>query len=216
MTDDLRQYQETAKNHLSTAFAQAGGSLECERDVLVFNPAAKSVWYDYRDECERMGAAGGEYDHVFTPILRSPEMAGRIAAILHKFDGYEGNEIDEATTRRAVAVACWYRDEAVRIAGNHAPDEKYQRAQKLAEWIYSRPGDRVSVQDVYQKGTVTAFSGKRNAREAKYLLSFLAEHGYVMPDTKTEYLKRPGGISDASATPNPAKIANSANSFYIQ
>jgi putative DNA primase/helicase len=172
---------------------------ECERELLTFHPAAANAWHDYKDECEAMAKPGGDYDHVFAQVLRQAEHAARLAGILWRFEN-EGLEIDVETTRRAIRLARWYRDEAIRIAGMAQPDAELDRAKRLVAWLSEKPapGGVVRLSDVYQRSPKACKC--RKARDARYLLKILAAHNLARECDSATWMLSPHIVSATRTT----------------
>jgi hypothetical protein len=186
-TSAITGYEQRASEMLSRLPMPPDLHDTTQTEKLKFSPIAAGDWFDYRDECERLGIVGGEYEHAYRHILRSPEMAGRIAAILHKFDDCAG-EISADTVSRAITVARWYRDEVVRIVGTAQPNESLNRAARLAIWLRdkwltgivgesrtSAPG-HISTRELVQRAGCHV---GRKTKIARTLMGVLAEHHWA-------------------------------------
>lgn len=79
------------------------GALERTREILRFSPEASARWLDYYNYVESQVAPGGCYFHAGDHASKLPENVGRVAAVLHCFEGFEG-EISLATLEAAIQI----------------------------------------------------------------------------------------------------------------
>lgn len=74
-----------------------------ERDVIRFSPEASALWFQYYNIVERNICPGGRYEGAGDHASKLAENAGRLAAIIHVLEGYEG-AISKETLDWAIAI----------------------------------------------------------------------------------------------------------------
>lgn len=87
------------------------------RTLLEFCDEAKQVWIDDQNRVEACMRPGECFDGIKDAASKSMEIAGRLAAIFHYFNGSEGL-ISKETMGRALEVVGWHIGEFNRILGD--------------------------------------------------------------------------------------------------
>ncbi|WP_414434590.1 YfjI family protein [Alloalcanivorax venustensis] len=75
-----------------------------EREKILFSPEAASLWFDLADEIEDGIRSGGKYENASDHASKLAENMARVAALLHYFEGFEGQI--SANTLRVAADIC--------------------------------------------------------------------------------------------------------------
>jgi hypothetical protein len=100
----------------TTARRKAG---DTSRKLLSFSPEAKSLWALKQNTIEPHLQQGGELESVRDFVSKSMEIAGRLAACMHHFEGLAGDVINMETLQRALDVLQFYFEEYKDLFGNH-------------------------------------------------------------------------------------------------
>lgn len=109
------------------------------RTLLYFSPEAKELWVNVQNTIEPKLQQGGELQSVRDFASKSMEIAGRLAACMHHFDGVAGNEISMESLQRALNVMQYYFGEYVYLFGDKADVPLEQKdAQSLVSYLHSR------------------------------------------------------------------------------
>lgn len=76
---------------------------ESKREVMRFNPNASRIWFDYAAQRKLDGRPGGQYELAPDHSGRLAQNVARVAALLHQFEGFEG-DINENSLYSAMAL----------------------------------------------------------------------------------------------------------------
>lgn len=87
------------------------------RTLLEFSEEAKQVWVDDQNRVEACMRPGECFEGIKDAASKSMEIAGRLAAIFHCFNGSEGL-ISKETLQRALEVVGWHINEFNRLFGD--------------------------------------------------------------------------------------------------
>jgi len=77
---------------------------DAEREEILFSKEAASLWFDLADEIEDGIRSGGKYENASDHASKLAENMARVAALLHYFEGFEGQI--SANTLRVAADIC--------------------------------------------------------------------------------------------------------------
>ena len=140
----------------NAAKTKNGEGRELDLRVLPMSAGAEAAWIDYHNEVNDGEKPRGRYVDIHEVATKSPEQAARIAGCLALFDHPKANEIDGDTMKRAVKLARWYLDEALRILEGASTSDAADDADKLYTWAIKKPMNRsdgwlVSLHDI-QRG----------------------------------------------------------------
>ncbi len=83
---------------------EAASNPQFERKVVQFTPSAARIWLDYSAQLKSDARPGGRFELAPEHAGRLAENVARIAALLHYFEGFEG-DIDESTLYAAMVLA---------------------------------------------------------------------------------------------------------------
>jgi hypothetical protein len=90
---------------------------ENERQCLYFSPEAEKRWLEFYNKVESEMGILGALSNFKDYASKMAENMARIAALLHYFNGDEG-DISLLTTEAAVEISAWYVDEYIRLVSN--------------------------------------------------------------------------------------------------
>lgn len=79
--------------------------------------------------------------------------------------------------RRAVAVAQWYLNEALRINGIASVDQELELAQRVLEFLQKKKLKQFNVREIMRNGP----NAVRTKKEAETMVQILFQHEYVKP-----------------------------------
>lgn len=106
-----------------------------EKTELSFAPEAQSRWEYEHDRIESMMQPGGYFENDKDFASKLADKMGRLAALLHYFEGYEG-PISLDTLERSIAISGWFADEFVRnFAKPQLPPKEQVNANLLLCWL---------------------------------------------------------------------------------
>lgn len=90
---------------------------ENERLCLYFSPEAEKRWLEFYNKVESEMGILGALSNFKDYASKMAENMARIAALLHYFNGDEG-DISLLTTEAAVEISAWYVDEYIRLVSH--------------------------------------------------------------------------------------------------
>jgi hypothetical protein len=148
---------------------------ELQPRCLTFTSAAEGIWIPFHDEMESSLGEGGRFEPIKALAGKLAEHAARIAGILTLLDDFEASAISGEAMDSACRLAKFYAEESLRLcyAGHVSPD--LQKAQRLLDWLHSRPEPLICLPDVYQRGLNII----RDKATATRLVGILEDHGWV-------------------------------------
>lgn len=189
--DDLRRYHERGTQLLQMHHLDDNGDL-LPRQTLRLSAEAQARWDMEHDQIEGAMQHGG-YFYLFRDFAsKLADKIARLAALLHYFDGHEG-EISRETLDRAIVIAQWFAAEYVRICTPPPViPEAQQNAFRVRDWLvnhYQTTGSPfVRKNDALQLGP-NAIRSKAALNEA---LSLLRMWGQVVewkaPEDRKTYI----------------------------
>src|ERR1700722_20131122 len=147
----------------------AGENLELR--ALVMSPAAEKAWTDYNNSIERQLVPGGRYVKVRGSANKSSGNAARVAGGQALLENPSATTVHVDVMKRAVALASWHLEEALRIVEDGAVAQVVTDAQALYNWIVSQPLDddgsgwTVKIRDVQRGGPGERF--RRSGEEGR-------------------------------------------------
>lgn len=189
--EDLRRYHERCKQLLQMHHLDDNGEL-LPRQTLRFLAEAQARWDMEHDQIEAAMQDGGYFFCFRDFASKLTDKIARLAALLHFFDGHEG-EISRETLERAIVIAQWFAAEYVRICTPPPViPEAQQNAVRIRDWLvnhYQTTGSPfVRKNDALQLGP-NAIRSKAALNEA---LSFLRMWGQVVewkaPEDRKTYI----------------------------
>lgn len=126
-------------NELLDATAARRAAGDTGRNLLSFSLDAKNLWVTMQNNVESKLHDGGELASVRDFASKSMELVGRLAGIMHYFEGIAGDVISLETLQRAQEIVNYYFDEYIDMFGKRnepSPDQKDMEA--LGNYLHSR------------------------------------------------------------------------------
>lgn len=155
---------------------QSGKVNELAPRTLVLSDAAASEWKAFYNAVEKDSGSGGRYERIRGLASKLGEHAIRLAAVLTLFDDMNATNVPLEKMQAGIALAQYYAQEALRIAGIAEVDAKVIAANKLLDWVNSSyKGDLITYHHVYKNGC----AGFGDAKVTKAAFETLEEHGYL-------------------------------------
>ncbi len=158
---------------------------ELNPDLLALSSGAEELLFQYYQATELEQATGGQLEHVKSFASKSPEQAARIAGVLTLWSDLSAHEVTPETMADAIALADFYLGEAKRLSEAATISAETEKAERLRRWIIeswptvasqnSRNPANIVPSDVVQRGP----NSMRETKEAKKLMSILADHGWL-------------------------------------
>jgi hypothetical protein len=112
-----------------STFGKAG-SATCH--IIRFDPQAARSWASFAEWVEAQTRPGAKYAFAADHASKLPENVARVAALLHRFEGYDG-DISEQVFQAAVEI-CEHCSE-IYVATIPQENELQQHAARLYEWL---------------------------------------------------------------------------------
>lgn len=136
--DHLKAFHKRMDDLLeATASRREAG--DTTRTLLSFSPEAKELWVTVQNAIEPKLQQGGEFQSVRDFASKSMEIAGRLAACMHHFEGVAGNTISMESLQRALSLLQYYFSEYVDLFGSKADLPLEQRdVRSLLSYLHSR------------------------------------------------------------------------------
>ncbi|HEY8161978.1 MAG TPA: DUF3987 domain-containing protein [Methylocystis sp.] len=153
----------------------AGTRNAVEPRRLEFDEAAKATWLAFADRVEKLLAPGGRLEPIRGFANKLPEHAARIAGVLHYVNDQRCGSISRITLRRAIKIAVFFANEALRLgqAGSCSPE--LREAEKLLAWLKTWKEPLIGLRSIYRLGP----NSIRDAKTAKAAVAILEDHGWL-------------------------------------
>ncbi|RUS67253.1 hypothetical protein CUZ56_01196 [Saezia sanguinis] len=187
-TPFLDTYHERIRELLQIAVAEQGQP----KQVLEFLPEATKVWREFESWCEQsIGVSQmGEYADVKDAISKLTNNVGRVAALIHHFNG-KGGDIDRKAVEAAVQICAWHVGEFKRILGEKCVVQvQLENAELLYQWLLTQYKKSKNIsyrkKDIYHYGP-----GRLRSREILDMaLEQLQHNGQILyyPNSKPAYV----------------------------
>jgi hypothetical protein len=145
---------------------------------LPLSPEARALWIAFHDENEVALAPTGRFRAVAGFANTVPEHAARLAAVQTLIEDPDAKEMSAAAMANGIALATFYRAEALRLVQGSQVPAGLRAAERLRVWLCGWPEDVVSLPDIYQRGP----NPLRAAAEARAAVAVLVEHGWLAPE----------------------------------
>lgn len=144
---------------------------------LYLSKGALPLWIEFYNECESELAAGQRLEPVRAFANKLAEHALRIAAVLEFVENTDVVEISADVFGRAVVLARFYADEALRLVEQGAVSIAIQRASLMLKWLHKEGKPKVGMGHVLQCGPPSL----RQVALARPVMQLLADYHYVLP-----------------------------------
>lgn len=149
---------------------------------LVLSPAAKECWVRFHDEIDQCLKPDGPLRVIRRTANKIAEQALRIAGVFALIEELEIGSISLEVIQRAIELARFYLDEALRIVETSASNPELELAQAVIEWMrkkapHTERDRKFTLQEIYQRAGPR---GVRNQKTAKRVMAILEEHKTVV------------------------------------
>jgi uncharacterized protein DUF3987 len=162
-------------------------SSELAPKALSLSLKAKSLWKDFQKEVEAGMGLDGRYRPIIGLASKMPDMSLRLAVTLGFFEDPKACEISEEVLKRAIELARWYLEEAVRIKEIGSVDKEAEMGQRLLKWMQKRmqkdQNKPISLREIIRGVRLDGVQKKSTA--LKYL-RFLEDCGWVRKLDKSD------------------------------
>lgn len=138
---------------------------------------AKEVWKEFYESVESELGLTGRYKPCYSFAKKIAEHAARIAGILEIFQDLHALDISEETMRKAVAIAQWYLNEALRINGIAFVDQELELAQGVLEFLQKRNLKQFNAREIMRNGP----NAVRTKKMAERMIQILFDNECVEP-----------------------------------
>lgn len=155
---------------------QDGDQSELEPRAIPLSAAARALWVEFYDECERRQQAGADLAGARAWASKAAEQAGRIACIRAVVANRHAAEISDDDMMGGIEAAAFYLGEHVRLMGQSQEHQQAVRLETLLAFMRERR-PFVEHADILQR-TPRALR-QLKAEGLAPLLDELAQRGYV-------------------------------------
>jgi hypothetical protein len=184
---EIKRYTEAMLELLESELTvHEGTANELAPRDLQLHPDAKALWIAFHDEVEAQLVDGGKLCQIRGLANKAPEHAGRIAGILALVENLGCASISDKWMEAGITLTTHYLNEAMRLYEAGVSDPDIKEAEKLRQWLESRPSRLVSLVEIYQSGPYSV----RHAKRARELMKILEEHGYARPTMDPDNRRR--------------------------
>ena len=177
--EEVARFQDRTLEFLRRPLPLRDGSAnELAPPSLPFTSEGREVWIAYANHVEYRLRPGGELEPISGFAAKLPEHAARIAGVQKKFEDPDADEIDASTLERAILLAEYYAESALRLHGNSQIHMDLINARILLDWLHEKwPETLVSVRVIVRKGP----NALRQTPIARRLVQILVEHRWLVP-----------------------------------
>jgi hypothetical protein len=120
--------------------------------LLRLTATARTLWIRFYNKVERDQGAKGVLAGLQEIANKAPEQAARIAGVLAIVASPGATEVDDEAMKNGVALATWYLDEAVRLAGAVNASPGLRDAQAMLDWLQSERRTTITVREAQRFG----------------------------------------------------------------
>ena len=140
------------------------------------------MWKEFYESVESELCLTGRYRPCYSFAKKIAEHAARIAGILETFQDLQALEISVETMKKAVTIAQWYLNEALRINGIAFVDQELELAQGVLEFLQKRKLKQFNAREIMRNGP----NAVRTKKMAERMIQILFQHEYVksVPEKK--------------------------------
>lgn len=153
-------------------------SAKAEADVAPLRPSANALnlFYNFCDEVEEIGDAGGEFSLIRSSLRRSPECAARLAAMMAIFLRGRGvRQVKEGEMAAGIALMRYYNHQKFDLYREHHVDPIAEMAEAAYSWMCNRCSNQLISQREFCYRGIPAKA--RNASKAELVLGYLERNG---------------------------------------
>lgn len=147
----------------------------CAPRLLRLSPGARSELVSFADAVERECGPSGRFRSIAGPAAKLAEQAVRLAGVFTALEDADATSIQTEAMMRAVRLALWHGEEALRLfdAGTSSPEAV--RADRLRQWLVDQPSAEVSRREMQRNGPGCV----RDSKELDSALAKLEESGWL-------------------------------------
>ncbi len=109
---------------------------ELKPKLLRLSVDAEKVLWEYYLKTERQLLPGGKFENLKAFVSKTAEQAARISGVLTLFENIDAVEVDAETMSKAITLAEYYLNEALRLVGTAEISQEAENAQKLIIWMH--------------------------------------------------------------------------------
>jgi hypothetical protein len=144
---------------------------------LPFGNAARELWIEFVNHCEREMRRGGEWESIRGLANKLPEHAARLAGTLELFGNLEAATLGGEALACGIELAQYYAAEALRIREASTVVSELDLAERLRRWLCEEwPHPLVAMPHIYQLGSRPI----RSREAAQKLVAILEDHGWLV------------------------------------
>ncbi len=145
---------------------------------LILSSKAKSLWKELQKNTEVEMKPDGKYRSIVGLANKMPDMCLRIAGTLAFFEYPELCEIPIAILERALTLATWYLDEAVRIFEIGESDREMDSIQKKLDWMQEQA--KKGINEFPASLLCQRAPRPRSAKAVKKAMKIMEDYGHVL------------------------------------
>ena len=157
-------------------YAQA---VEC-LPLLKMSREAGDEWIKFANYIEGEQQAGGRFEMIKDAASKAAENAARLAALIHLFEGHEG-EITESSMISGALISQWYLEQFVDIFATMEIPEQLLNAEKVDHYLGRRFNETRN--SWMKKNELLKNGPRRNRKELNEALDVLVEDGQIWIDS---------------------------------
>lgn len=150
--------------------------------VLRMSDDASECWRQFHDHIEGQLGPAGDLRPIGDFAAKAAEHAARVAGVLAIVENPDAAEITAACMGRAITLADWYVQEALRLAAYSMTAPAVRAAARLLDWLKGRTGDPITVREIVRKAP-PEFRTKQAATRA---IELLVSHGWLVLKQKPD------------------------------
>ncbi len=175
----LKRYNDRLLQLLRQEQRRAGpGNPELSPRRIQLSSDAKARWIAFADRCEGELLEGQRLESIKGFGAKLAEHALRIAGVLQIVDDKKAIAINASVIDRAIIIALYYGNEALRLFEHGSSSIEIQRAEKVLKWLTDRwCKPTVALTHIYQTGP----NSIRDAAKAREAVAILEQHHWLRP-----------------------------------
>jgi hypothetical protein len=158
---------------------EAGNANVLSPPLLTISEFATEDWWEYSHYVEARIGRDGEFEPIKSFAGKSAEQAARMAGVMTILESPSAEEIPVEIMRRALHLADWYLNEALRVHELSKIDQKLKHAKRLLEWLQARTNGQERFRIILQKGPYPL----RNKAALEAAIEELKKSGWVTETT---------------------------------
>lgn len=121
----------------------------------------------------------GAYANVKGYASKAAEQAARIAGVLTLWDDLQAPDVSPSTMAKAIDLAQFYLDEALRLSNAAVISQEIEQAERLRRWLIEEWTDMdVLPNDIVQRAPIRALRERPTANKS---IAILVDAGWLVP-----------------------------------